>query len=1462
MNKIFSLLILSVLILYLVPVVAQETPLLVYHYFGGKWEFYSGFIKITYMNETMILKYSFSSRILSIDSITVNGSSIIIKQSFLNGKITLLHIFYFNNAIPRVKIKNIIKGTIPTPLQRLFTRRLSYIIVLPRIKKMRETKIETSAFFFDWEDLRKSKCKYVMRKNAGIIKLEIDPGNNETAIIDPAIGYSSGNFTVKGFRMATPSYYYYEGGTGYKTVYSSRVYRAGDGSYHYISAVGKELVNATWLFNNIVGFNGFIRFKIIVSGTRVNTVDVYIKPRDGSTWDHVYTKSGTFTSLLDIIYVNATKYGTYFDVRFIITGYFLGVNFDQIVAGKDNAITYTVYYEAYSESNTTYRYTTQLPGQYDYGFYYPKGYVLKQSILNESYSLEHYVYSWNSTHMMYYFVANQYDTIEVVFTAWNSVTDLSTDYKYYRYGDTISVTARLLDPYNNPIANETARVWMGVQYTFNKTTITAQAYIWPGTVLAPHTHKWYFNGKDGYVEVADDPSLRIISMTLEALVYIPNVIPSGWRTIMEHARGTDNWYGLWKSPDGDFFHFRWGKGSVVNFCHKIYPNTWYHVVGVLNTSTSPAIVRTYQNGEIDMDFATKILPSEASGILLIGRSGYGEYWYGYIAFTRIYNHGLSESEISNAYSKHIINATGLVLFLDATFYNGTHYIDLSPYGNHGISYGGVQRLEDENKWIWIVYSLRDDNLVHLEWFPIGSRIRFLNASTGELVREIFVDSNDMAISIPEGNYTVEAIIADGYYQEQYATTDSSGYIHVDFTAPNYDAEIVVQMEYNGTYAGVKNTICYSTGYTWSISYTPSQYVRKGDSITMTFTAKRTVDNSGVDGILYIGFNSTTYAVGLTGSGVKIFYSSKSGEWNLTYYNFTDSQGSGAVSLNRVDLLAWCGVNLNYTVSPEKYFYSYGEPLTLNISLYYDTLQARDWNITLYIYREGVLNQTINDTAPGGRYTLTIQASYNTTIVISIHELDGKDTVYTLAFKALSIEVTGKGYATGSKSIIEAVIEQASGSLQSIIGEYTLVAYVPGQYATYIDRSDIAVTIYWKSFNGSTLELHIVLSNKISNPCSVNMSIVFRPLYSAEETWLNQSYSLAPYEIQYHELYYTLPQSYNMRPLEYTVYINNEKETEDIAPLLVGLQGIYKPYYMTSFVGSNTETVILELPTVNKVLLQAITALNIYQQNITTVSITDLETSVSVYVSQRIYESGENVPVIVTINSTYYPMTIDVYVIDSLVRSISISGNGSYTVYITVPDLAPYRYDRIPIIVKIRIGNDVVSEKTVYIDVFNRGPYIDLISPSEGSTINGTVSFIIHISDPSGVKSVVWRFDVEDEWHNTTIDENGNVNITVDTHRYGNGLIRLIIRATDNNDFESEERYSFYINNIEMTADLFLFWKGLGSSLAQYIIKGGILGGIVTATAGAVVTYILMKRRRQKIVVEVKGIKGQGEARVE
>lgn len=182
-----------------------------------------------------------------------------------------------------------------------------------------------------------------------------------------------------------------------------------------------------------------------------------------------------------------------------------------------------------------------------------------------------------------------------------------------------------------------------------------------------------FNTDQDFISIAPSPDFSLASFTLTAWVKLPSPIPEGWRTIIEHDRGGDNWFGLWKSANGNVFHFRWGaSGNVTaDFTSQINPNAWYFVAGTFDAEQKTA--RLYLNGKLDKEIPNADVPFPHEAGLRIGLNMHGqEEFAGIIDEVQIYNRVLQESEI-----KSLITSTDVELFNGFT----PHSFSLINYPN-------------------------------------------------------------------------------------------------------------------------------------------------------------------------------------------------------------------------------------------------------------------------------------------------------------------------------------------------------------------------------------------------------------------------------------------------------------------------------------------------------------------------------------------------------------------------------------------------------------------------------------------------------------------------------------------------------------------------------------------------------------------------------------------------------------
>lgn len=172
------------------------------------------------------------------------------------------------------------------------------------------------------------------------------------------------------------------------------------------------------------------------------------------------------------------------------------------------------------------------------------------------------------------------------------------------------------------------------------------------------------NSSLDYVTISESPDFSVTSFTLSVWVKIPRPIPEGWRTIVEHNRWGRNWFGLWKSANGNKFHFRWtNSGKATEDYHStISPDSWYHVAATYDATEKTA--KLYLNGRLDVTVQNASAPEPVVAKLRIGKNlDDNEEFEGIIDEVRVYNRVLDEQEIKdilNFVSVEDVNDDGLL----------------------------------------------------------------------------------------------------------------------------------------------------------------------------------------------------------------------------------------------------------------------------------------------------------------------------------------------------------------------------------------------------------------------------------------------------------------------------------------------------------------------------------------------------------------------------------------------------------------------------------------------------------------------------------------------------------------------------------------------------------------------------------------------------------------------------------
>jgi hypothetical protein len=306
--------------------------------------------------------------------------------------------------------------------------------------------------------------------------------------------------------------------------------------------------------------------------------------------------------------------------------------------------------------------------------------------------------------------------------------------------------------------------------SLNLMNIMASINIQNNIVIAPHLFTWFFDGVSGCIDVKDSPMLNFGTSDFTVSSWGNIEITGAQGDIMKHPYFIYQGWLLWLS--GMFtIQGAYNNGQSFDTYSASYGSSisgWNMVTGIRNGSSITIFVNTSQ-GQITSIPADINVSTPSTINVTIGMRGGHDCCAtrGYIRNTLLFNRSLSINEINSLYGYNMINASGLVMFLDATFFNGTHYIDLSGNNNHGVSSGNVLRIPDNNTFFYVITNLVSDNLIHLKFFPNNSVLYIYNSSG--LIKVIdfsLYTSNmagmveDVAINISPGNYTFYLVVSN------------------------------------------------------------------------------------------------------------------------------------------------------------------------------------------------------------------------------------------------------------------------------------------------------------------------------------------------------------------------------------------------------------------------------------------------------------------------------------------------------------------------------------------------------------------------------------------------------------------------------------------------------------------------------------------------------------------------------
>ena len=306
--------------------------------------------------------------------------------------------------------------------------------------------------------------------------------------------------------------------------------------------------------------------------------------------------------------------------------------------------------------------------------------------------------------------------------------------------------------------------------------ITANLELTPGDAVAPHLYDWYFDGVDDDVYIPQPAyGASVVTVLARYYVFQEQSSATAYHFAMLYGKALSGppWdYGILLDASDHRGSNAVVYAKVVNTAdgssfyreHSFRREGWVVVGGGIDAS---GYVYLYVNGALDSyqydpnQYPNHPMSDQDAYVALGGKAlviiqkvrALASY---YVLYTLL----PTQVDLASVVS-HVLSTNGLRVFIDPTFYNGTHFIDLSPYGNHGVGYGGVARVPAESKWLYLVKGLHSDGLVHFRFFPRYSTV-YLYDGAGLLKHVFVIDGatnqaglvEDFAIWLPPGTYTV------------------------------------------------------------------------------------------------------------------------------------------------------------------------------------------------------------------------------------------------------------------------------------------------------------------------------------------------------------------------------------------------------------------------------------------------------------------------------------------------------------------------------------------------------------------------------------------------------------------------------------------------------------------------------------------------------------------------------------
>ncbi|MCI4407519.1 MAG: DUF2341 domain-containing protein, partial [Thermofilum sp.] len=298
------------------------------------------------------------------------------------------------------------------------------------------------------------------------------------------------------------------------------------------------------------------------------------------------------------------------------------------------------------------------------------------------------------------------------------------------------------------------------------TTVTVSSS--SGVAVAPHLYEWYLSG--GFLYAQDSQTLDITS-TFTLATMVRNIFTTQTSILTKRYYGSSgsstsscanyDIYGLFVTSSG------LAQAVMTTNSPTTYTVTDNTNLGIQSNSQYVSLVGQYDGSYLKLYrnvtavFSTNIGSVsllQCPSMFTVGWSSTGSYVYGYVSYVTLHTVAWSQNSISQMVNSKTLNMTGLVMFVDPTFWDGTKYIDLSGNKNYLYPSGSVSRMEAPEKWLWVLNGKGSPGGITFYYLPVGSMV-YISSSTASYW--FIATSSNMYVSLPAGTYTVTIYIAGG-----------------------------------------------------------------------------------------------------------------------------------------------------------------------------------------------------------------------------------------------------------------------------------------------------------------------------------------------------------------------------------------------------------------------------------------------------------------------------------------------------------------------------------------------------------------------------------------------------------------------------------------------------------------------------------------------------------------------------